>query len=116
MTGGLTETSAPRKSSLVTGLHRHAVLRNRVRARAVSRGTDRALSRGMTPDVWLYRNDVETFRTVQREDEEGTEVLVFGSHGERARERFSTSAAASAFREAVEARIMQRGFRLARRP
>ncbi len=79
-------------------------------------GMVRAPSPGMTPDVWLYRNDVETFRTVQRETGEGTEVLVFGSHGERARERFVTSAAASAFREAVEARIIQRGFRLARRP
>src|SRR5688572_12022147 len=48
---------------------------------------------GMTPDVWLYRNDVETFRTVQRDNGDCTEVLVFGSHGERARERFTTAAA-----------------------
>ena len=84
--------------------------------RAIRAGTRRALTTGMTPDVWLYRNDVETFRTVQRDNGDCTEVLVFGSHGERARERFTTSEAADAFRQAVEARIIQRGFRLARRP
>jgi hypothetical protein len=98
------------------GLRSYAGLRNRVRGRAVRPGMARAHSQGMTPHVWLYRNDDETFRTVQRETGEGTEVLVFGSHGERAREQFATSADASAFREAVEARILQRGFRLARRP
>jgi hypothetical protein len=70
----------------------------------------------MTQDVWLYRNDFDTFRTVQRQTDEGAEVLVFGPYGERAHERFATTAAAAAFREAVAQRIMQRGFALARRP
>jgi len=70
----------------------------------------------MTQDVWLYRNDFDTFRTVQRQTDEGAEVLVFGPQGERAHERFVTVAAAAAFREAVAERIMRRGFALARRP
>jgi hypothetical protein len=69
-----------------------------------------------TSDVWLYRNDVYTFRTVQRHSEEGTEVLVFGPQGERAHERFRSEADATAFREAVGLRIMQRGFAIARAP
>ncbi len=73
---------------------------------------------GMTQDVWLYRNDFDTFRTVQRQTDEGAEVLVFGPQGERAHERFVTvaAAAAAAFREALAERIMQLGFALARRP
>ena len=71
---------------------------------------------GMTHDVWLYRNDFDTYRTVQRQTEEGAEVLVFGPQGARAHERFETVAAAAAFREAVADRIMRRGYSLARRP
>jgi hypothetical protein len=71
---------------------------------------------GMTQDVWLYRNEYYTFRTVQRQTEEGAEVLLLGPQGQRAHERFSSVAAAAAFREAVAERIMQCGFALARRP
>jgi hypothetical protein len=70
----------------------------------------------MTHDVWLYRNDCYTFRTVQRETAEGAEVLLLGPQGQRAHERFSTRAAAAAFREAVAERILQCGYSLARRP
>jgi hypothetical protein len=70
----------------------------------------------MAPDVWLYTNDSATFRTVQRQTESGTEVLVFGSTGERAHETFLTAADAAAFRLAVEARILKSGFALARGP
>ncbi|HEY6360785.1 MAG TPA: hypothetical protein VIX63_06750 [Vicinamibacterales bacterium] len=70
----------------------------------------------MAPEVWLYTNDGATFRTVQRRTEAGTEVLVFGSAGERAHETFVTTADAAAFRLAVEARILRNGFALARGP
>lgn len=70
----------------------------------------------MSHDVWLYRNEYHTFRTVQRETPEGAEVLLLGPHGQRAHERFATVAAAAAFREAVAQRIMQCGYSLARRP
>ena len=70
----------------------------------------------MAPDIWLYTNDVATFRTVQRQTDAGTEVLVFGSRGERAHETFATTADAAAFRQALEARILRSGFALARGP
>jgi hypothetical protein len=70
----------------------------------------------MTHDVWLYRNDYHTFRTVQRQTDEGAEVLLLGPQGQRAHERFDTIDAAIAFREAVAERILQCGFSLARRP
>jgi hypothetical protein len=71
---------------------------------------------GMAPEVWLYTNDVATFRTVQRPTGDGIEVLLFGSEGERAEQVFNTVADAARFREAVEARILKRGFVLTRTP
>jgi hypothetical protein len=70
----------------------------------------------MNHDVWLYRNDCFTFRTVQRQTPEGAEVLLLGPQGQRAHERFDSLAAAAAFREAVAERIIQSGYSLARKP
>ena len=70
----------------------------------------------MAPQVWLYSNEFATFRTVQRPTDEGYEVLLFGSEGERAGHVFTTEAEAATFRTAVEARVLKRGLVLVRQP
>jgi hypothetical protein len=67
----------------------------------------------MTPQIWLFRKDEATMRTVQRATADGVEVLLVGSTGDRAHQVFGNAAEAMVFREALESRIQQNGFTLA---
>jgi high-affinity Fe2+/Pb2+ permease len=66
----------------------------------------------MAPQMWLYRKDEATFRTIQRSTDDGVEVLVVGSTGDRAHHTFSSGDEALVFREGFETLLGQRGFRL----
>jgi hypothetical protein len=66
----------------------------------------------MAPSVWVYTNDYATLRAVQRDTDEGTEVLVVGSQGERVHHTFSTRPEACAFRQTLQQHICRRGFAL----
>ena len=87
--------------------------RRRVHCSENQAGTEPALRRRMTPQVWLFRNDSATMRTVQRETDEGIEVLMVGSSGDRAHHTFASSGEAATFREALRARFERSGFTLA---
>jgi hypothetical protein len=66
----------------------------------------------MAPNVRIYTNDDATFRTVERDTDEGVEVLVVGSQGERAHHTFASRPEANAFAQTFEAHITRRGFAL----
>jgi hypothetical protein len=63
--------------------------------------------------IWVYKKDDATLRTVQRPSDEGVEVLVVGSTGERARHTFADGVQATTFLDALAECIAARGFRLA---
>jgi hypothetical protein len=67
---------------------------------------------GMAPNVRIYKSEQGTFRTVERDTEEGVEVLVVGSGGERAHHTFASRPEATAFTQTFEAHITRRGFAL----
>jgi hypothetical protein len=65
------------------------------------------------PAVWLYTNDLQTIRVIQRTLEHGWEVLMFAPEGVHTRQLFSTAEDAAHFRATLELEILAKGFELA---